>query len=66
MAFSVYNSPSETWTFAEMAEHVASVNPQIEFVFGQAKVVGHPLKTDASRFSQEFGFCPLPLEDRLQ
>jgi nucleoside-diphosphate-sugar epimerase len=65
-AFSVYNSPSQTWTFAEMAEHVTSVNPQIEFVFGQAKVEGHPYRTDASRFSQEFGLCTIPLEDRLR
>jgi nucleoside-diphosphate-sugar epimerase len=66
MAFSVYNSPSQTWTFGEMAAQVASLNPQIGFVFGQSKIVGHPYKTDASRLNREFGFCPLPLEDRIR
>ncbi len=64
--FSVYNSPSQTWTFSEMAAHVASQNPQIRFVFGQSKIAGHPYKTDASRFIREFDFCPLPLEDRMR
>lgn len=66
IAFSVYNSPSQTWTFGEMAFHVAAVNPRVKFVFGNSKVAGHPLKTDASRFIREFGVHPMLLEDRIR
>ncbi|MAD79515.1 MAG: hypothetical protein CMJ50_01550 [Planctomycetaceae bacterium] len=49
-----------------MAAHVASVKSEIGFVFGQSKMVGHPHKTDASRFIREFGWRSLPLEDRMR
>lgn len=65
-AFSIYNSPSQTWTFGEMGAHVASLNPKIGFVFGQSKIAGHPYKTDASRFIREFGWHSPPLEDRIR
>ena len=66
MRHSVYNAPSQTYTFGELANHVTSINPQIQIAFGESQVVGHPHRVDASQFCSEFNLCPPSLESRLR
>ena len=65
MAYTVYNTPSETWSYADLLGQVTSLNKDIKVVFGESEVTGIPQVINGNRFIEEFGYSPVPLKERL-
>jgi UDP-glucose 4-epimerase len=65
-SFTVYNTPSETWTLNELARYVESLDKNIRFAFGQSSVSGIPRVINGQRFVTEFSYTPMSLKERLR
>jgi nucleoside-diphosphate-sugar epimerase len=65
VAHAIYNVPSENWVCEELVRCVSAANGKVGFRFGQSHVTGTPQAIDGSRFSEEFGIKPIPLQQRL-
>jgi nucleoside-diphosphate-sugar epimerase len=61
----VYNTPSDNWLCADLADVIQSLNRNVELAFSPTGVRGDPEAIDGSRFIGEFGFRPIPLHERL-
>lgn len=61
IAYTVYNTPSETWSYSDLVGQVTSLNKDIKVVYGQSEVRGIPQVIDGNRFVEEFGYRPVPL-----
>jgi UDP-glucose 4-epimerase len=65
-AFTVYNTPSETWTLNELATYVKSLDKNMRIAFGQSRVSGIPRVVNGRRFVTEFGYTPVSIKERLR
>jgi nucleoside-diphosphate-sugar epimerase len=65
MAYTLYNTPCETWSYADLLNEATSLNKDIRVVFGQSEITGIPQVINAQRFIEEFGYLPVPLKERL-
>ena len=65
MAYTLYNTPCETWSYADLLNEATSLNKNIRVVFGQSEITGIPQVINAQRFIEEFGYRPVPLKERL-
>ena len=61
----IYNTPSESWRFGELAEHISGLNKHIQFTFGKSIVDDIPQVINGQRFIEEFGYNATPLKQRL-
>lgn len=66
VTFSVYNTPSETWTLNELARYIESLDKNIRITFGQSGVSGIPRAINSQRFATEFGCVSMSLKERLR
>jgi UDP-glucuronate 4-epimerase len=64
--YSVYNTPVETWIARDLAEYVHSLNPNIEVTYHPVTARGDPESINGARFTDEFGYQPMPLGKRLR
>jgi hypothetical protein len=62
----VYNTPSENWLCSDLAGTIQALNQNVTLAFGPSSARGDPEAIDGSRFSGEFGYNPVPLQERLQ
>ena len=62
----IYNAPSETWTFDELARAVEALDPNVRIDFGSSCVGGIPRAINGQRLITEFGYTPMPLKERLE
>jgi nucleoside-diphosphate-sugar epimerase len=65
MAYTVYNTPCETWSYGDLVGQVTSLNKDIKVVYGQSEVTGIPQVINGNRFIEEFGYRPVPLKERF-
>lgn len=65
LAHSVYNTPAETWSFADLQASLASLRPDVKVTLGAELVSGIPQAVDATRLIEEFGYRPRPLKERF-
>jgi nucleoside-diphosphate-sugar epimerase len=63
---SVYNLAGETWSVAELAAELSSLEPKIELVPGNKTVSGIPEVLSDERLQTELGESAMPLRRRLQ
>ena len=61
----IYNTPSESWRFGELAEHLSGLNEHIQFTFGESIVDDIPQAINGQRFIEEFGCNAISLKQRL-
>lgn len=66
ITYTIYNTPAENWRFGELAAYIQTLNSSIEFTYGLTPVSGLPEAINGSRFSNEFGFSPIPVKERLR
>lgn len=64
--FSIYNTPSETWTLNELAGYIESIDKNIRIAFGRSGVSGIPRAINGQRFATEFGYTPILLKEHLR
>ena len=61
-----YDTPSETWTFHELATTIESLDPSIRIIFGNAMIQGIPPVVSGHQFIHEFGYRPrMSIRERL-
>ena len=65
LAHSVYNTPAETWSFADLQALLASLRPDLKVTLGSQTVFGIPQAVDGTRLMAEFGYRPCPLKERF-
>jgi nucleoside-diphosphate-sugar epimerase len=61
----IYNTPSESWRFGELASYISGLNKHIQFTFGKSMVDDIPQVIDDQRFIEEFGYNAIPLRQRM-
>jgi len=65
-AFTIYNTPAETWMLNELAAYVESLDKNVQIAFGQSRVSGIPRVVNGRRFVTEFGYTHVSIKERLQ
>ena len=65
-SFTCYNTPSETWKLGDLAAYAGTLNPNLQFEFGQSTVRGIPRRIDGRRFEREFKRTCTSIKERLQ
>lgn len=66
VAFPVYNTPCESWSFADLRTAIERTDRHLLVALGHERVTGLPRAVNGERFLQEFGVSPVPLKERLR
>jgi nucleoside-diphosphate-sugar epimerase len=61
----IYNPPSENWRCSDLADHIRSLNHNIELVFDPSNNRGDPEAINGTQFIEEFGSYAIPIKQRL-
>lgn len=64
--YPVYNTPVENWIASELVEYLHSLNPKIEVIYRPTPDRGDPEAINGQRFTEEFGYQPMPIRQRLR
>ncbi len=62
----LYNTPSANWQGSDLAAYVRSLNPNVELAFSPSTSRGDPEAITGRRFTEEFDFRSISLEERLR
>ena len=62
----IYNTPSDNWQCSDLADYIQSLNHNIQLVFDPSNTRGDPEAINGNRFTDEFGYCTIPLKQRLR
>jgi len=63
---SIYNTPAENWKASDLADYIHSLNRNVEVAHNPTGVRGDPEAINGQRFTAEFDYRLVPLQQRLQ
>lgn len=64
--YTIYNTPAENWTASDLAEYIQALNKNVEVAYSPVPSRGDPEAINGQRFTDEFGYRPVPLRQHLQ
>lgn len=64
--YSIYNTPAENWRASDLAEYIHALNRNIEVAYSPARSRGDPEAINSQRFTDEFDYQPVPLQQHLR
>jgi len=65
-SYSIYNTPAENWRASDLAEYIHTLNKNVEVAYSPAHSRGDPEAIDGHRFTDEFDYQPVPLQQHLR
>jgi hypothetical protein len=64
--YTIYDTPAENWRASDWAEYIHAINKNVEVTSSHARSWGIPEAINSQRFTDEFDYQPVPLQQHLR